>query len=169
MNIQNLRGAILASSVYANGTQIGVNCHVVLPVVAPTSAELTAAGGLINMPVHSKVEAMTCTVTKTGLDKEWLAAAKPEAFDLIANIVQQSVAPDGTTKPEHIKAYMRVVGSALNGLDATYGEVSETELPFSVLSYKLTVDGETYMHVDPVKGLFIVAGKDYNDGIRSML
>ncbi len=169
MNIQNLKGAVMATSVYAAGVQIGVNVNVTLPTITPASAEVTAAGGTINLPVTSKIEAMECTVTKTGIDKAWLQAVKPEAFDLIVNIVQQNIAPDGKTTPEHIKAFMRVVPSAVNGLDASYGEVSENELTFSVLSYKLTVNGETYTHVDPVKGLFIVKGYDYNDDIKSML
>ncbi len=169
MNIQNLKGAVMATSVYAAGTQIGVNVHITLPTLTPTSAEVTAAGGTINLPITSKIEAMECTITKTGIDKEWLKAVKPEAFDLIANIVQQSVAPDGRTTPDHIKAYMRVAPSAINGLEASYGETSENELTYSVLSYKLTVNGETYTHVDPVKGFFIVGGHDYNDAIKSML
>lgn len=169
MKINNLKGAILATSVYSGGTQIGVNVSVTLPEVAPETTEVTAAGGSIELPVLTKLQAMEASVTKQGIDREWLQALTPEPQDLIANFVQQSVSPDGTSKPEHIKAFMRVVPKVIPGIEASYGEASENEITFSVFSYRLTVNGSTYLHADPVKGIYKVNGKDYMGGITSML
>ncbi len=169
MKIQNLKGAILATSVYAGGTQIGVNIAGTLPEVAPETTEVTAAGGIIELPVLSKLQAMEASITKQGIDAAWLKALQPEPFDLIMNFVQQSVSPDGTSSIDHIKAFMRVVPKVIPGIEGTYGEASENEITFSVFNYRLTVNGSTYLHADPVNGIYKVNGKDYMSKITSML
>lgn len=169
MKIQELKGAILATSVYCGGVQIGVNVAITLPDVMPETTEVTAAGGVIELPVYSRLQGMECTVSKQGIDKAWLQAVTPDPQDLIANIVQQSVSPDGISTPEHIKAFLRVVPKGAAGISATYGEASENEITYSVLSYRLTANGSTFLHADPVKGIYEVNGKDYMGNIKSML
>lgn len=170
MKIESLSGAVMATSVYAGSTQIGVNVAITLPEVTQATSEVTAAGGVINLPVPTKIDAMEVTISKQGLDKAWLATVKPATpFDLIANIVVQKMETDGSSSPSHIKAYLRVISGTVPSLAATYGETLESELAFSVLSYKLVVDGTTYLHVDPVKGLFSVSGTNYAEKITAML
>lgn len=169
MEIQALKGACMASSVYADGVQVGVNIGVSLPEVAMTETEVNAAGGVIALPVWTKLEAMECSITKQGVDPEWLRCMKPEPFDLTVNIVQQSMQTDGTQKAEHIKAHLRVVSKGIPQIEASYGESMEQEVKLSVISYKLIVDGAEYLHVSPKDGIFSVNGKDYSDGIKSML
>lgn len=169
MKIQELKGAILATSVYCGGVQIGVNVAVTLPEVLPETTEVTAAGGTVELPVYSKLQGMEATVTKQGIDKAWLKAVTPDPQDLIVNIVQQSVSPDGISTPEHIKAFLRVVPKGSPGVEASYGEASENEIAYTVLSYRLTVNGSTFLHADPVKAIYEVNGKDYMGNIKSML
>lgn len=169
MKIEALKGAVQATSVYFNGKQLGVNASVTLPQPTPAIAEITAPGGTVEVPVHTKIDPMACTVTLMGVDKAWLQAITPEPGDLIINIVQTSVGADGVSKPEHIKAYIRAVRKTPPAIEATYGESMETEIEFSALSYKLTVDGTTYLHVDPVKGIYKENGTDYASKITAMI
>lgn len=169
MKVTALKGAVLATSVYSGGSQIGVNVTISLPEVTPATTEVTAAGGTLELPVLNKLDAMEATVTKQGIGAAWLNALKPEPVDLIANIVQQSVSADGTSTPQHIKAYLRAVPKTIPAVEATYGEALEGDITFSVLSYKLTKDGKTYLHIDPVKGIYKVNGKDYAEQVRAMI
>ena len=169
MKIQNLKGAILATSIYSGGKQIGVNLTITLPEVTPETTEANAAGGTIELPVCSKIAAMETTISKQGIAPEWLQTLSHDPVELIANIVQQSVSPDGTSSVDHIKVFMRAALKNIPGIEASYGETSENELVFSVLSYRLTVNGRTYLHADPVNGIYKVNGKDYMGEIKSLL
>lgn len=169
MNIDAFRGAVLAESVYAGDKLIAHNTSITLPDITPTTADLTTPGGIIAMTNFHKLESMECTVSKHGIDAEWLASIKPEAFDLIANIVQQKTVHDGSYTPEHIKVYLRVIPKSIAGGDFAWGDNIERDLSFEVISYKVTVNGETYLNVDKPNGIFEVNGKDYNADIRAML
>lgn len=169
MKFQELKGACIASSVYAKGEQIGYNIPIKLPEVTPVIVEIQAAGGKLELPVWQQVEVMEASITKTGVSKEFLESLTPEPFDLISNVAQQSVSADGTSTAQHIKAFMRVIPKSAPGVEITAGEASENELPFTVLSYQLYVDGNKYLDIDVVKGVCWINGKDYSESIRSML
>lgn len=159
----------MADSVYLNGTQVGWNCEVKLPEVTFATAEVNGASGAVELPVYSKTEAMECSIGTSGIGAEWLKTLAFEPADLIVNIVQQSVAPDGTQSPQHFKAFLRVAPKGIPALEATYGESMDTERTFSVFSYRLDVDGKTWLKIDPVKGLVIAAGKNYAEKVTKML
>lgn len=169
MNIESLKGAVMADSVYVGGVQIGHNCEIKLPEVTYAKTEVKGASGIIELPIYSKTEAMECSVSTSGIDEGWLASIKPEPFDLIANIVQQSVAPDGTQTPQHFKAFLRVAPNGIPALEASYGESMDTERTFSVFSYRLDVDGKTRFKIDPIKGNVEIGGKNYADSVSKML
>lgn len=169
MTFKDLKGAYIATSVYAAGDQIGVNIPVTLPEITPVTAEIQAAGGKIELPVWQKVEAMEASITLTGIDKNFLRAMTPEPFDLIINIAQQSVAADGSSSVDHIKVFLRVVPRSAPSLAVTPDESGENELPFSVLSYQLYLNGEKLFEIDVLKGKCLINGKDYSKAIHSIL
>lgn len=169
MNIDSYRGAVLASTVYAGDQLIAVNTSITLPDISATTADLTTLGGIVSMPNYHKIESMECSISKHGIDKKWLRGVKPEATDLIANIVQQKTDTAGAYEPEHIKAYMRVIPKTIGGGDFGWGDNIEKDLTYEVLSYKLTINGEIALHIDKTNGIFIVDGKDYNEKVRAML
>ena len=169
MNIEAYRGACVASSVYAGDQLIALNTSVTLPDVSATTADLTTLGGVVSMPNFHRLESMECTISKHGLDKAWMAAIKPEAFDLIVNIAQQRTTPDGAYSTDHVKAYLRVLPKTIAGGDFGWGDNVERDLTFEVLSYKLTINGELALHVDKLNGILNIGGKDYNESVRAML
>lgn len=169
MNYQALKAECVASSVYASGEQVGTNIKVTLPEVTPQIIEVNAAGGKLEIPVWQQLSAMEASITKEGLDKAFLESIKPEAFDLIVNIVQKSVDSDGTSKHEHVKVFLRVIPKGIPSFDITPGEQGEKQIAFSVLSYQLSVEGKAYMHIDVLKGKCEINGKDYMSDVVSML
>ena len=169
MNFQALKAECIATSVYASGVYGGRNLKVTLPEVTPQTIEVNAAGGKLELPIWQQLAAMEASISKEGLDKSFLEAIKPEAFDLIINIVQKSVDADGTAAYEHVKVFMRVIPKGIPGMDITPGEQGEKQISFTVLSYQLSVDGTTYLHIDVVKGKCEVNGKDYMSEVNSML
>lgn len=168
MDIKDLKGAILASSVYIDGKQAAVNAALTLPEITPSTVEIMAAGGTIEVPVFSKLEAMEASITLQGINGDVLDQLTPERHWLTCNLVQQSVGADAS-KAEHVKATLIVIPKTVPSIEATYGEASETEITFSVLAYKLTVDGKVRLHVDPVKGYYKVNGKNYGKEITSLI
>lgn len=168
MDVKDLKGAVLASSIYIDGKQVAVNATVTLPEITPATVEVMAAGGTIEMPVFSKLEAMEAAVTLQGINGDVLKMLTPERHRLTCNIVQQSVGAD-SSKAEHVKANMEVIPKTVPAIEATYGEASETELTFAVLSLKLSVGGKVVLHVDPVKGIYKVNGTNFTKAITSMI
>ena len=168
MDIKDLKGAVLASSIYIDGKQVAVNATITLPEITPATTEVMGAGGTIELPVFSKLEAMEASITLPGINGDVLKMLSPERHTLTANIVQQSVGAD-KSKAEHIKATLEVVPKTVPAIEATYGEAAETEHAFSVLSYKLAVGGKVVLKADPVKGIYKVNGRDYMNDIKKMI
>lgn len=168
MDVKDLKGAVLASSVYIDGKQAAVNATLTLPEVTPATVEIMAAGGTVEVPVFTKLEAMEASITLQGINGDVLDMLTPDRHRLTCNLVQQSVGADAS-KAEHVKAVLVVIPKTLPSIEATYGEASETEITFSVLAYKLTVGGKKVLHVDPVKGYYYVNGTNYGKDITKLI
>lgn len=169
MNIQSLKGPVAATSVYVDGQQIGVNGTVRLPEITPAIAEVTGAGGTIEIPVPTKIDAMEAGITVNGVSSDWLDKLTPEPHTFVANIVQQKMNVDGSSTPEHIKATIKGIPKLTPAIEASYGEGMELEITIAVHSYKLAVNGIIKRHVDPIKGINKVAGKDYAEKVNAMI
>lgn len=169
MKTHDLKGSVLADSVYLGSVLLGNNATFERPEIMPAEAEVNAVSGRVNLPNFNDIDPMECTVTLQGIHRDVLAALTPEPHDLIVNIVQHSADAAGTTRAEHIKIYMRAIPRGVPALSATYGEIVDFAQTFDVHSYRQTVDGTTYTHIDPVNGIVIVNGKNYADSVTSLL
>lgn len=169
MNFKTIRSEIVATSVYARGEQVGVNVPVILPAITPETVTVQAAGGKIVLPIWQQLTAMEATVTLKGLDDSFLKSITPRPFDLIVNSVQTAIEADGTSDYDSIKAYMRVIPKSAPAVTAATSAVIENKLAFSVLSYKLEVNGQVYLDIDVPKGRCIIDGNDYMDKVRSLI
>lgn len=165
----NLIADCIANSTYVNGEQVGQNSKISFSGISFKTIEAMGKGGSVDIPIPQLIDAMECTVSRSGLDKAFIRSIKPEAFDMIHNVVQTSTDGEGTQTPQQVKIFMRVVPKGIPGMDFTPGEQSERELSFSVYSVRVVVDGEEYFHADAIKGIMKVNGTDYYDKISSML
>ena len=169
MNIQSLKGAVQATSAYVDGQQIGTNCTVRLPEATPAISEVTGAGGTIEVPMATKIDPMGAGLTVRGVSREWLDKLTPEPHTFVANIVQQKVNTDGSSTPEHIKATFKGIPKVFPSIEASYGESMELEITIAVHSYKLAMNGITVRHIDPIKGIYKINGKDFAEKVKAMI
>lgn len=164
----NIKGAVLADSVYRDGVLVAKNVTVTLPTVTYKTAEHQAMGTL-ELPMLGQIEAMEASVTKKGYDVGLAQLAKPEACNLEFRFVQDVIDANNISKPEGCKAFMRCVPKVLPGSDLEQGTVNDTQVTFAVSRYQLIVGGNEICLIDQLKDIQRINGKDYAKSITSLL
>lgn len=164
----NIKGAVLADTVYSDGELVAKDVTTTLPSVNYMTAEHKAMGTL-ELPMPGQIEAMEASVTKKGYDAGLATLAQPEAKNLEIRFVQDVITAEGVSKPEGCKAFLRVVPKTLPGNDLEPGATGETQVTFSVMRYQLIVGGKELCLIDQLKGIQRINGKDYAKSINSLL
>lgn len=164
----NIKGAVLADTVYKDGELVAKDVTVTLPSVTYLTAEHKALGTM-ELPMAGQIEAMEASVTKKGYDVGLAKLAQLEAYNLEVRFVQDVITADGVSKPEGCKAFMRVVPKTLPGSDLEPGAVGDTQVTLAVSRYQLIVGGNEICLVDQLKGIQRINGKDYAKSINSLL
>ena len=168
MQFIDIKGAILADTVYVDGELVGKELTVTLPDVSFATAEHKAMGTL-ELPMLGQMEAMEASVTKTGYDKGVAILAAPEAKNLEFRFVHDSINIDNVVTPEGCKAFMRGVPKILPGGDLEPGSKTEQQITFAVSRYQLIVGGFEICLIDKLKNILRINGKDYAKSINSLL
>lgn len=168
MQFIDIKGAILADTVYKDGELVGREITVTLPDVSFATAEHKAMGTL-ELPMLGQLEAMEASVTKTGYDKGVAQLAQPEAANLEFRFVHDVINSDNVSMPEGCKAFMRAVPKILPGGDLEPGSKTEQQITFAVSRYQLIVGGVEICLIDQLKGILRINGKDYAKSINSLL
>lgn len=164
----NIKGAVLANTVYKDGELVAKDVTVTLPNVNYATAEHKAMG-TVELPILGQIEAMEAAVTKKGYDAGLAKLARPEAANLEFRFVQDVIYSDNVSKPEGCKAFMRVVPKTLPGGDLEPGATGDTQVTFAVTRYQLIVGGEELCLIDQLKGIQRIHGTDYAKSINSLL
>lgn len=168
MQFIDIKGAVLADTVYKDGELVGREITVTLPDVSFATAEHKAMGTL-ELPMLGQLEAMEASVTKTGYDKGVAQLAQPEAANLEFRFVHDVINSDNVSTPEGCKAFMRAVPKILPGGDLEPGSKTEQQITFAVSRYQLIVGGVEICLIDQLKGILRINGKDYAKSINSLL
>lgn len=164
----NIKGAVLANTVYKDGELVAKDVTVTLPNINYLTAEHKAMG-TVELPVLGQIEAMEAAVTKKGYDSGLAKLARPEAMNLEFRFVQDVIDSDNVSKPEGCKAFLRAVPKTLPGGDLEPGNVGDTQVTFAVTRYQLIVGGEELCLIDQLKGIQRIYGTDYAKSINSLL
>ena len=164
----NIKGAVLADTVYSDGELVAKDVNVTLPSVNYMTAEHKAMG-TVELPMLGQIEAMEASVTKKGYDAGLATLAQPEAKNLEIRFVQDVVTAEGVSQPEGCKAFLRAVPKTLPGSDLEPGATGDTQVTFAVTRYQLIVGGKELCLVDQLKGIQRINGKDYAKSINSLL
>lgn len=168
MQFMDIKGAVLANTVYKDGDLVAREVTLTLPNVNFATAEHKAMGTL-ELPMLGQLEAMEAAVTKKGYDAGLAKLAQPEAMNLEFRFVQDVIGSDNVSKPEGCKAFMRAVPKTLPGGDLEPGSTTEQQITFAVSRYQLIVGGVEICLVDQLKGILRINGKDYAKSINSLL
>lgn len=164
----DIPGAVAGSTVYVGGKLVARNATCTLPEVTPTTVELKA-GGTVEVPVPSQVDAMEATVTAGNPDESFAELCAPGAHEVEVRWAQQVVDKDGNSKTVGYKAFMRANGKTIPGVSIEVGEAGENEVTLGVTRYRLVKDGSEVLLIDQLNGIFTFAGVDYSGGVESLL
>lgn len=164
----DLKGPILADTVYIGGTLVAKDVTIALPTVTPVTADFKAMG-TYTAPILGQIEAMEASITKIGIDLGLRNMMKLESKTIEIRWAQDVKQADGSTKTEGCKAFLRCVSKGIPGLSVDPGNTSENEAAFAVSRYQLYVGGAEYWLIDQLNTILRVGGVDYAKDIRSLL
>ena len=164
----DLKGPILADTVYIGGTLVAKDVTISLPAVTPVTADFKAMG-TYTAPILGQIEAMEASITKIGIDLGLRNMMKLESKTIEIRWAQDVKLSDGSTKTEGCKAFIRAMPKTIPGLSVDPGAASENELTFAVSRYQLFVAGNEYWLIDQLNQIMRIDGVDYCKTIRSLL
>ena len=164
----DLKGPILADTVYINGVLVAKDVTIPLPAVTHVTADYKAMG-TYTAPMTGQIEGMEAAITKIGIDKGLRSMVQLESKTLEVRWAQDVKYADGSTKTEGCKAFLRCVSKGIPGLNVDPGNASENEIALAVSRYQLFVAGNEYWLIDQLNTIMRVGGVDYAKDIRSVL
>ena len=112
----DLKGPILADTVYIGGTLVAKDVTISLPAVTPVTADFKAMG-TYTAPILGQIEAMEAYITKIGIDLGLRNMMKLESKTIEIRWAQDVKQADGSTKTEGCKAFLRCVSKGIPGLN----------------------------------------------------
>ena len=136
----DLKGPILADTVYIDGKLVAKDVTITLPAVTPVTADFEAMG-TYTAPMTGQIEAMEAAITKIGIDLGLRDLVKFESKTIEVRWAQDVKSSDGSTKTEGCKAFLRSVPKTIPGLSVDPGNPSENEITLAVSRYHLFVAG----------------------------
>lgn len=164
----DLKGPILADTVYVDGVLAAKDVTIALPPVNLVTADFKAMG-TYTAPLLGQIEAMEASITKIGIDLGLRSLVKLTSKTIEIRWAQDVKLSDGSTKTEGCKAFLRCVSKGIPGLNVDPGNASENEITLAVSRYQLFVAGDEYWLIDQLNTIMRVGGVDYAKDIRSVL
>jgi phage tail tube protein FII len=154
------RTAIEANSIYDGGVLQLNDAKVTLPEIIAQTADVQMMG-TASLPLLGLLDDMETTITKTGIDKKSTILTKPGVHNIEVRWVQDVVSPGGETSQEGCKAFLKCIPKTLGpAADIEIGSTPEHDITYTVLRYRLVVNGEEVLLVDRTAGKIKVNGKD---------
>ena len=143
----DLKGPILADTVYVDGVLAAKDVTIALPPVNLVTADFKAMG-TYTAPLPGQIEAMEASITKIGIDLGLRSLVKLTSKTIEIRWAQDVKLSDGSTKTEGCKAFLRCVSKGIPGLNVDPGNASENEIALAVSRYQLFVAGNEYWLID---------------------
>ena len=112
----DLKGPILADTVYVDGVLAAKDVTIALPPVNLVTADFKAMG-TYTAPLLGQIEAMEASITKIGIDLGLRSLVKLTSKTIEIRWAQDVKLSDGSTKTEGCKAFLRCVSKGIPGLN----------------------------------------------------
>ena len=163
-----------ASALYVGNPCVGNNVPVTLPAVTPVTTDVDGLMGTMIVPLLNTIESMEATVSKKGVDENSYLLTCPGTKALMAKWVQDKVGSDGSVTPVGCKAELKASPKVYSPeASLEIGSSTDSDIPFEVYEYKLTVDGVTVFHVNRLTSTLKCWDgkqlKDYSQTFNSLL
>lgn len=164
----DIKGPVVADTVYADGKLVARDVSFTLPGVEFMTADVQAMGNM-TVPLIGLLENMELSITKIGADKGLGRLNRLQKQNLEFRWVQNVVKSDGTQATEGCKAFVRTLPGALPELGVEVGAATEAENTYNATRVQIYADGYEVMCVDRLSQILRVDGKDYMKKINNLL
>lgn len=165
---QDIKGPVIADTVYADGTLVGKDVTFTLPGLEFLTADVQAMGNL-TVPLIGLLENMETAITKIGMDTGLRRLNRLEKQNLEFRWVQNVVKSDGSQGVEGCKAFVRTMPATTPEIEVEVGSAPENEITFNTTRVQIYANGVELLCVDRLASVLRVAGKDYMAQINKLL
>lgn len=164
----DLKGPVIADTVYADGTLVAKDVAFTLPGVEFMTADVQAMGNL-SVPLIGLMENMELTITKIGIDNGLRRMNRLEKQSFEFRWVQNVVKSDGSTSQEGCKAFVRTMPGSFPELGVEVGNATEGENTYNVTRMQIYANGTEILLVDRLSQILRINGTDYYSKISNLL
>ena len=164
----DLKGAIVADTVYSDKKLVAKDVGFTLPGITMQTGDVQAMGTM-SVPLVGLLDDMELAITKIGIDLGLGKLSRLEKQNIEFRWVQNVVKSDGSSTVEGCKAFVRCIPKALPGMGVELGSPSENELTYGVSRVQIYCAGTEYLLVDRLSQILRIDGKDYMSKISKLL
>ena len=164
----DIKGPVVADTVYSGGVLVAKDVAFTLPAVEFIKATVQAMGNM-DVALIGLLEHMELAITKVGLDKGLSRMNRLEKQDFEFRWVQNVVSSDGTTSTEGCKAFIRTLPGSLPEIGVEVGSATEAENTYGVTRMQIYANGEEICLIDRLNQILRIDGKDYYANINNLL
>lgn len=165
---QDIKGPVVADTVYADKVLVAKDTAFTLPGLAFLTADVQAMGNL-SVPLIGLLENMELAITKIGIDQGLSRMSRLEKQNFEFRWVQNVVKSDGSTTVEGCKAFVRTLPGSTPEMGVEVGSASEHEGTYNVTRMQVYAGGKEILLVDRLNQILRVNGKDYYKQISNLL
>ena len=167
-NWQDIKGPVVADSVYADKVLVAKDVAFTLPGISFLTATVKAMGDM-DVALVGLLEHMELTINKIGIDQGISRMNRLEKQNFEFRWVQNVVKADGSTSVEGCKAFVRTLPSSFPEMGVEVGSASELENTYGVTRMQIFANGVEVLCVDRLSQILKVNGKDYMKNIANLL
>lgn len=160
--------AIAGTSVYCDNRLVARDVNITLPELNAVTAELNA-GGPIELPITGQTDTMEATITKVGVNIDIARLVSPEYHNVECRAAQDVLRAGGRKETTQIRAFLGAIAKTVPAINLEFGAISENEITFTVLTYKLYENNDEIFYIDKPNGIYRVNGRDYGSSVISLL
>ena len=163
---------LIAYRAYKDGKDLLGIADVQLPDIESMVEAVKGAGiaGEVELPTLGHIGAMGMTINWRTVTGDLVALSAPVAHALDFRASQQSYdSANGKIKTSAVKHVVRAIPKKITPGKMETGASTESGNEFSVLYYKMVVDGQVAVEVDPLNYIYVINGVDYIPEVRKDL
>ena len=164
----DIKGAVVADTVYVDGALTAKDISFTLPGLSFLSADVQALGNM-SVPLIGLLENMQASITKVGLDMGFSKMNRLVKHTIEFRWVQSVVKSDGSVAQEGCKAFIRTMPASTPDLGVEIGSASEMESTYNVSRMQIYCNGAEVLCVDRLAPTLKINGVDYYKQISSLL
>lgn len=164
----NQIGAVLGTTAYFDGELVARDVNITLPDLNPSTIDMKAMGTL-SLPIWHLLDDMEFKITKIGTDLGLAAMMRDTRLEIEARWAQESLDQFANLREFGCKAFVTGIPKAFPGGEIAPGEVTEHEMTYTCLSYRLFIDEEEVTNVSRLSNNLKIAGVDYAKNISQFL